>query len=631
MFKLLALPFLVAGVALAAPETATFDSAGALTSLISDGHALTLHARLVASFEGGPEVGLQPHDQRVPITRDGSALRWGGPTTCPNGAVLDYKAEWTTSPEIAIAAVVTHPGEFPVLLRSIDYVVDLPRSTFVGGRLQPAGTTLTAAKPADATFFRGQVQKLAFTDTAGQRTVTLALDSVRAVTVTDHWEGAQRSYRVRITLHSGPLAKEEIRFGASFGFSAAGIAVPPVHLAVDPAQPQQSFDGFGANYCWGTETAVTAYTREHLRIAWSRHELKAIFWDLMREHPLPMLTTDFERIRSIQQAGIPWIISLWRLPERFYTDPNRALLSTFGRKIAADRWPELLELIGSYLLNLKTNYGAEPDLFSFNEPDLGVSIGLTPEEHRDAVKRIGAHFAELGLKTKFLLGDTANPRDSHKYVLATAADADAMRYVGAVSFHSWGNGSPAQYRAWSEVATWLQLPLLVGEAGTDPGSWRNQTFDSYSYGLDEIRQTQELLRYAKPQATLYWQFTADYSLARLGPGGAVEPTGRFWLMQHLTNLTPHKSTMLASTSDQSEVLVSAFARGEECVVHVLNTGAARSASLAGLPAGSWRTVTTTELAGFQESASQPAAPAQLQLPARSLTTLVRVPGAPAAP
>jgi hypothetical protein len=64
-------------------------------------------------------------------------------------------------------------------------------------------------------------------------------------------------------------------------------------------------------------------------------------------------------------------------------------------------------------------------------------------------------------------------------------------------------------------------------------------------------------------------------------------------------------------------------------VHVLNTGAARTASLAGLPVGDWRRVTTIEEAGLVESAARVngAEPLALDLPARSLTTLVRLPAA----
>ena len=212
-------------------------------------------------------------------------------------------------------------------------------------------------------------------------------------------------------------------------------------------------------------------------------------------------------------------------------------------------------------------------------------------------------------------------------MLATAADAEAMQYVGAISFHSWGSGTPAQYEAWADVAAWLGLPLIIGEAGTDPGSYRNRTYDSYAYGLKEAWQTQDLLRHARPTASLYWQFTHDYGLARVDENGVVQPTGRLWLMKHFNNLTPQKSRVIDSASDRADVAISAFAKGDELVVHVLNTGAVRTATLAGLPAGDWRRVTTTEEAGLVESAARVngAEPLALDLPARSLTTLVRNP------
>jgi len=321
---------------------------------------------------------------------------------------------------------------------------------------------------------------------------------------------------------------------------------------------------------------------------------------------------------------VPWILSAWRLPERFYTDPHQKPPGTFNRQVAPDRWDDLLDLIGSYIAHLKEHYQAEPDMFSFNEPDLGVNVGFTGEAHRDMVRRIGADLQRRGFKTKMLLGDTANPRDTHRYVLATAADPEAMKHVAAVSFHSWGNGSPAQYAAWSEVARWLGVPLLVGEAGVDPGAYRNATYASHAYGLREIAQYQDMLRHARPQSLLYWQYTGDYALARVGPDGAVIPGGRLWMHEQLCTLTPHRSTVVASSSDQPDVLVSAFTRDGSVVMHVLNTGAARTATLAGLPAGAWRSVVTTETRGLAESTHREA-PASLPLPARSLTTLVSGP------
>jgi len=620
-----------------ASERASYDSAGALTSLISGGVELQVHGGFVVKFTGGPSAVVQPHDQRSPITRAGLERRWEGSASFPNGSQAQFAVAWTESDagvalDGSITAKPAFPGaaaaRFPLDVESVDYVLDLPRASFAGGHMEPSGQQLSQAKPADPVFFRATAANLAFVDAQGNWRLSITLDQPRPLTVTDTWDSTGRFYRVRIGLQSGPwMPANSLKLGMTLsltGSPAAALA----RLSVDPAAKLYPFDGFGGNYRIYADSPVADYTLDNLRLSWARFEFKAVIWDHERSaaDPGPQLRRDFELMQRVQRMGVPWIISLWFLPERFYTDPNQRPFGTFGRQISPDRWPEFLDLLGSYLVYLKVHYGAEPDLFSFNESDLGVNIGFTAETHRDEIKRVGAHLASLGLKTKMLLGDTANPRDSHAFTLAAAADPEAMRYVGAVSFHSWGNGTPAQYEAWADVATWLHLPLLVAEAGVDPGSWRNNMYDSYDYGLKEARQFQDLLRFARPQALIYWQFTDDYGLVHVGPGGAIEPTGRFWLMKQFVNLSPQKSEVVGTSSDQSDVEISAFARDASLVVHILNLGADREAAISGLPAGPWRTVTTTESAGYQEADAKPgegAGPRTLHLPARSLTTLVR--------
>ena len=159
----------------------------------------------------------------------------------------------------------------------------------------------------------------------------------------------------------------------------------------------------------------------------------------------------------------------------------------------------------------------------------------------------------------------------------------------------------------------------------------DRAHESYAYGLREAAQFQDLLRYARPQALIYWQFTEDYGLVHVGADGAIEPTSRFWLMKQFVNLSPTKSQVVRSSSDRPNVQISAFARKDELVVHILNTGPDCEARVSGLPAGPWRTVTTTEASGFQEgrvTVDAGEAPQGIPLPARSLTTLVRAPAAP---
>ena len=69
-------------------------------------------------------------------------------------------------------------------------------------------------------------------------------------------------------------------------------------------------------------------------------------------------------------------------------------------RYAADFWPrypDAFKLAGR-CHHAKQNYGAEPDLFSFNEANIGVYVLFTPEEHKEALKSIGAHLKKLGLK-----------------------------------------------------------------------------------------------------------------------------------------------------------------------------------------------------------------------------------------
>jgi O-glycosyl hydrolase len=628
---------LLAAVPCFAAERASYDTAGTLTSLISSGVELPVHGEIMVKFTGAPAVTAQPHDQRSPVTRSESVPRWEGTVAFPNGSQAQMAVAWAESDagvtlDASLTAKSPFPGaaafKFPVDVEAVDYVIDLPRSSFVGWHIDPTGQVLSAVKPADPTFYSATAPSIAFSDPRGNWKLSITFDQPRKVTVTDTWDGAGRSFRVRISMLTGTwMVGDSLKVGLTLALAGTPSA-PPASLSVDPTAALYPFDGFGGNYRVYAETPVVDYTLDNLHLSWARFEFKAVTWDRDRTlaSPGPQLQSDFALMQRVQRMGVPWIISLWYLPERFYTDPNQKPFGTFGRQIAADRWPEFLDLLGTYLVYLKQHYGAEPDLFSFNESDLGVNVGFTAETHRDEIKRIGAYLAKLGLKTKMLLGDTANPRDSHKFVLAAAADPEAMRYVGAISVHSWGNGTPEQYGAWGDVAEWLNLPLLVAEAGVDPGAYKNKMFDSFSYGLKEARQFQELLRYARPQALIYWQFTDDYGLVRVGTGGALEPTGRFWLMKQFVNLTPPRSEAIGTSSDQPDVLLSGFLKGDSVVVHILNTGADREASVSGLPGGSWRTVTTTESSGYQEGSmkgDEAGGPRTIHLPARSLTTLVR--------
>lgn len=126
------------------------------------------------------------------------------------------------------------------------------------------------------------------------------------------------------------------------------------------------------------------------------------------------------------------------------------------------------------------------------------------------------------------------------------------------------------------------------ELGVDAGAWQTRAFDNYSYALGEARMYQELLLHARPQGTMQWEFTADYSILKVDKDeqgqDRLTPSPRFWFVKHFCNLTPYHSQALTTVSDNPKVLVTAFSAGPAFTVHIANLGAARSATLTGLPA-----------------------------------------------
>ena len=612
---------------LPAVEKAAYDSNGRIIALLSDAEDVDVVSNVVAVLPSGKRVPLQLRREGRGAMRQGRSLAWSVQFTLPDGGRgrLDLKSEEDAS-GVRYASNVT--AETPLAVDAIEFVLDLPRTVFAGGRVSAgdaAPIALARVRAGGPVLYSGDTSALHFGEAAGNIALDVGFEKPHRAAIVDRWDNFGRSFQLRAAILRGPVSG-----GASGGITASlrltnrPPAPAPVRLALDTSKPRYRFDGFGGNYCWSNQSPISAYTLKNLKLAWARTEMKVQQWDRQRGDPGPEIRADLETMRSFQQMGVPYVISIWWLPERFYTDPYEKPRSAHFRLIKPEKWDELLDLLGSYLLYAKREYSVEPDLFSFNESNIGVYVGLTPETHAEAVKRIGAHFRMLGLKTKMLLGDATGPRDTHKFVLEAAADPEALQFVGAVAFHSWGGGTPEQYSAWGDVAEWLNLPLLVTELGVDAAAYYTRSWDSYHYGLREAQMTQELLTYARPQGTQFWQFTNDYGLARLGEGGAVEPTSRFWLMKHFTDLTPQKSEALTTFSDQRSVLYTAFRKDDVYTLHILNLGGVRPADLQGLPVAEWQVTETTEAAQYQQKSgirSSGAAALRLDLPARSLVTL----------
>jgi O-glycosyl hydrolase len=636
---------------------------GALS--VTDGHG-----RIEAMYLDGDLMGICTNvriptrewktipnlDDARDVKREGQGAqgRWTGRIEVEPGKSYRYE-QMLTEDDGAVRIDLTVTAEADVAIEGVFFWLDAPIEAFAAGNCEvtggaaPGSAAMAVTKPERPHFLSATGSRVAMVDAPGRTKLEATFDRSRPIVVQDtrEWDGTV--YSAFVQLNDKQLAKgDSVSMTATLKLTGEADRTP-AKLTVDPTKVRYRLDGFGGNYCFGIESPVTQYTLENLRVAWARTEMTPAEWEPRNDNDSPTdtdwtfleshdrpdsnLRREFLLAQDIQQRGIPYCISIWHLPEWLYAEPGKGP-SAHRRRVAPDKWPELLECLGSYLLYAKRQYGVEPDLFSFNEANIGVRVLFTAEEHQEAIKRIGGHFEGLGLKTKMLLADATGARGTHTYALPAANDPEAMRYVGAVGFHSWGGASPEQYAAWGDLAERLKLPLLVAELGVDAGAWRNSSYTTFHYAMREVQMYQEILLHARPQGTMQWEFTSDYGIVneeKQADGKTVKlvPTVRFWFVKQFCNLTPVNANALATTSDHPKVLLTAFSgeskAGTTYTLHIANLGAGRPATVSGLPMAidSLDATRTSETESYEALDAVPVrnGTVTLELAAQSLLTL----------
>jgi len=307
-----------------------------------------------------------------------------------------------------------------------------------------------------------------------------------------------------------------------------------------------------------------------------------------------------------------------------YEGPRKPLW-TLGRRLKPGIWDEVTESLAAFLLYAKHKYDVEPELISFNEPDLGVYTYLDLAEHREAILRLGARLRELKLSTEILIGDTGSARTIE---YAEGHDDHVLAHAGALAFHTWKSDTN-DYAKWRALATRLKLPLYVTEAGVDAGAHRTPwKLDAPHYALDELRLYQELLRAARPQGVMYWQFAPDYRLA-VSHGGVARGGTRHAFMKHFCNLTPSPGVGFRSESSSEHVQASVFAdrarKPAGIVVHVANYGATRTVTVSGIPSSIRRMIPVVSNSRTRFSTRTPLTVVKgqvsMEMPAESMVSL----------
>ncbi len=549
--------------------------------------------------------------------------------------------------------------------------IELPALVFSGGSVElidpdpptAARTSLAAGVAEQNEYLRATATGARFISRTRQIEVTFN-EPTQIIVRDDRREG---SYNLQVLLAvitgkttAGQTGKK------SFTFKVTGeIDKNPVEITLDASHPGQMFDGFGGNFRLQSarDPQVIDYTLENMRVAWGRVEMPWFLWHPDETtDPLaaarsgnvnPRVQQAMEMARRLAQKGMPVIVSAWHPPNWAILGggvpsgpgrgptPGGAAPATFGppdpegprgHPLNPEKMARIKDSIAGYLLFLKEKYGVEAALFSFNESDLGIDVRQTPREHAELIKTLGAYFAAKGLATKLALGDTsdANPID---FIRPAMHDPEAVKYVGAVDFHSWRGCTDEMLAQWRDAAREVDVPLVVAEGSTDAAAYRYpQIFTEQSFALYEINLYLRILAIAQPRSILQWQFTADYSVLAGGgifnDNGPLRPTRRFWNLKQLAPTPPRSFSLPVACDKQPNLTCAAFGDIADGIytVHIVNHGATRTATLTGLPptVKQLRLWVTDAQRGMQESGRIPVTDgkAQFSLAATSYTTVI---------
>ena len=408
-----------------------------------------------------------------------------------------------------------------------------------------------------------------------------------------------------IHLLDGPLTENQL-VENTFEFEVSGkIDTDPVSITINPSQPGRPFLGFGGNFRLQTprfDPPVIDYNIKNMRVAMARLQMRWWNWH-PDENTDPIaearngnlhhgVQAELELARRFARLDIPVLLAVWTAPdwaivgERLWgAAPN----GERGNPLNPEKAEQIYASIADYIEFLKTDYGVEVEYFSFNESDLGINVRQTGAEHAEFIKGLGAHLASRGLRTKLLLGDTADA-NGWWFLKEAMEDPETHKYIGAVSFHSWRGWDYETLEKWDDAARAMNVPLIVGEGSTDAAAWRFPIiFDQSTFAQQEISLYTRILAICEPLTILQWQLTSDDSI--LAGGGLfgndteeMRPTQRFWNLKQLAE-TPEDSFALPAESSSETVLVAALGETakELYTLHVVNNGAERETTITGFP------------------------------------------------
>jgi len=336
-------------------------------------------------------------------------------------------------------------------------------------------------------------------------------------------------------------------------------------VQIYPEIKRQVIKSIGGNYCQanysshagdaiGDET-LKEFRPTHVRVALPMRLRDAKFEDYRGTNytKQPIVIEVLDQLKRMKnEFGVKnFTISVWDLPDEFIADPTKKA----QRVVKPEAYDEVIQMLTDFFVKAKKDYGVEIDQFSFNESDGGYQIIFSPEATIAFVKKAGTKFGEAGLKTKFLLADTAQTKGTVEFASRILADPTAGKYIGPLSFHCW----------WSENIPDNEFERIAGfgkawnkevwcaELGFDAMAWQikdmNKTWD---YALRFAKISHRMMKYAEVEVSLYWTWQNNYAIMS---ADIQEKYPSYYVTRHQVDFMNTGTQIVHSTSSDPEILV----------------------------------------------------------------------------
>lgn len=300
------------------------------------------------------------------------------------------------------------------------------------------------------------------------------------------------------------------------------ISKNPLGLAkvqVDFKARRQTMMGLGGNFCqprYGSSEpmdAVGDYNLKHLNVVHAR-----VGFPMNSFNPQPGVFTDdgpahasLLLLQQLSRRKIPLVSTVWEGPQWMLGGDREQS----GRVLDPSRYKDCIEAIVRYLVLARDRYGVGVDYFSFNEPDYGVNFKFTPRTMIDFIAQAGPELKARGLKTKFLVADTANGTNTYDFARPILEDPTVRPYLGPLAFHCWDalGASDVSYRKIAELGKRFNKRVWCLEAGHDAGLWQAPNpWVSWDNGLRTALAYIRTLNLTEASLMDYWTYQDNYPL-----------------------------------------------------------------------------------------------------------------------